>query len=73
MARPATKNISRDRLTLARQALDGPHVADTAGTAPDGMIGGDQLLDVARNMAETGSAAPTVVPDSYEAVTGTGI
>ena len=75
MALPATKNISRDRLTLARQALDGnvPNVADTAGPTPEGAISGDQLLSVARNLAETGDAAPTVVPDSYEAVTGTGI
>lgn len=75
MALPATKNISRDRLTLARQALDGnvPNVADTAGPTPVGAIGGDQVLDVSRNIAETGQSAPTVVPDNYGAVTGTGI
>jgi hypothetical protein len=75
MALPATKNISRDRLSLARQALDGnvPNVADTAGPTPVGAIGGDQVLAVSRNIAETGDAAPTAVPDNYGEVTGTGI
>lgn len=60
---------------MARQALDGdvPNVAATAGPTPVGAIGGGQVLDVSRNIAETGQAAPTVVPDNYGEVTGTGI
>lgn len=66
---------SRDRLTLARQALDGdsPNVADTAGPTPVGAIGGEQVRDVSENMVETGKPQPTAIPKSYGDVTGTGI
>ena len=60
---------------MARQALDGdvPNVAATAGPTPVGAIGGGQVLDVSRNIAETGQPQPTVVPENYGEVTGTGI
>lgn len=66
---------TRRRRTLAEEMADDgtPHVAATAGTAPAGAIGGDQVLDAARNRAETGQTAPTPVPEGYGEVTGTGI
>ena len=67
---------TRRKRTLSPEELAAggtPHVAATAGTAPDGAIGGDQVLSAARNRAETGQTAPTVVPEGYGEVTGTGI
>lgn len=67
---------TRRKRTLSPEELaagGAPHVAATAGTAPAGAIGGDQVLGAARNRAEMGQTAPTVVPDDYGEVTGTGI
>ena len=63
------RTLSPEELAAGRT----PNVAATAGTAPDGAIGGDQVLSAARNRAETGQTAPTVVPEGYGEVTGTGI
>lgn len=43
---------------------DQPHIAESAGTAPAGAIGGEEVLQTARNMRDTGSPTPTAVTDS---------
>lgn len=54
-----------DDVTAIAQPDDGQtHIADSAGPTPTGAIGGQDVLDAARNRAETGQTQPTPVTES---------